>query len=136
MKKSINGFILVTTFLVLANSAIYFVTAYLEMQESSDLTAQIQTMFFATTAMAYLPLGLWMLKNKLHSRAPYVIASMISISLIGLYIASRTIILPVVGIQNDVGLIDILSKILQGAILGTSVLFLKNWNKEKIKIPQ
>lgn len=135
MKKSINRLILISVCLVFANSAIYFATAYLEMQESNDLAAQVETMFFAATAVIYLPLGVWMLKNKLSSRAPYVIASIISVALIGIYIASRTVNLPVVGLQNDVGFIDILSKILQGAILAISAILLRNWNVNDIKIP-
>jgi len=136
MKKSTQQFILIATILVLANSGIYFVTAYSQMKESDDTGSQIQTMLFTTAAIAYLPLGIWMVKNKLHSRAPYVIASLISIALIGLYIASRTITLPVVGIQEDVGMIDIISKVTQGAIVVVSLLLLRNWNKEKIKVSQ
>ena len=135
MRKSTQQFILIVTILVLANSGIYFVTAYSQMKESDDAGSQVQTMFFTTAAITYLPLGIWMVKNKLHSRAPYVIASLISIVLIGLYIASRTITLPVVGVQDDVGLIDVLSKVTQGAIIVVSLL-LRNWNKEKIKISQ
>ncbi|MGI0059119.1 MAG: hypothetical protein ACREBJ_05055, partial [Nitrosotalea sp.] len=91
---------------------------------------------FATAAITYLPLGVWTIKNKLHSRAPYVIASLISIALIGLYVVSRTSNLPVVGIQEDVGMIDILCKVTQGAIIVISIVMLSNWHKEKIKISQ
>ena len=136
MEKSTQQFILIAIILVLANSGIYFVTAYSQMKESDDAGSQVQTMFFTTAAITYLPLGIWMVKNKLHSRAPYVIASLISIALIGLYIASRTTALPVVGIQGDVGLIDILSKVTQGAIIVVSLLLLRNWNKEKINVSQ
>jgi len=134
MKKSRQQFILITTILMLSNSGIYFVTAYSQMKESDDTASQIQTMLFTTVAITYLPLGIWMFKNKLHSRAPYVIASLISIALIGLYVASRTTNLPVVGIQTDVGLVDILSKIIQGSIIVISVLLVRNWNKEKITL--
>jgi hypothetical protein len=136
MKKSTQQFILIATILVLANSGIYFVTAYSQIKESADVGSQIQTMLFTTAAITYLPLGIWMVKNKLHSRAPYVIASLISIALIGLYIASRTTALPVVGIQDDVGTIDIISKVTQGAIVVISLLLLRNWNREKIRVPQ
>jgi hypothetical protein len=136
MRKSTQQFIIIATILVLANSGIYFVTAYSQMKESGNIGSQIQTMLFTTAAITYLPLGIWMVKNKLHTRAPYIIASLISIALIGLYIASRTITLPVVGIQDDVGLIDILSKVTQGAIIVVSLLLLRNWNKEKIKVSQ
>jgi len=127
---------MIVVILVLGNSGIYFVTAYSQMQESSDLPSQIQTMFFATAAIVYLPLGIWMIKNNLHSRAPYIIASLVSIALIGLYVLSRTVSLPLVGIQEDVGVVDILAKITQGSIVVISLLLLQNWKKEKITIKQ
>ena len=127
---------MIVVILVLGNSGIYFVTAYSQMQESSDLPIQIQTMFFATAAIVYLPLGIWMIKNNLHSRAPYIIASLVSIALIGLYVLSRTVSLPLVGIQEDVGVVDILAKITQGSIVVISLLLLQKWKKEKIAIKQ
>ena len=136
MKKSTQQSIMIIVILVLGNSGIYFVTAYSQMQESSNLPSQIQTMLFATAAIVYLPLGIWMIKNNLHSRAPYVIASLVSIALIGLYVLSRTVSLPLVGIQEDVGIVDILAKITQGSIVVISLLLLQNWKKQKITIQQ
>src|ERR1700687_1866824 len=136
MKKSTQQFIMIIVILVLGNSGIYFVTAYSQMQESSNLPSQIQTMLFATAAIVYLPLGIWMIKNNLRSRAPYVIASLVSIALIGLYVLSRTVSLPLVGIQEDVGIVDILAKITQGSIVVISLLLLQNWKKQKITIQQ
>ena len=127
---------MIIVILVLGNSGIYFVTAYSQMQESSNLPSQVQTMLFATAAIVYLPLGIWMIKNNLHSRAPYVIASLVSIALIGLYVLSRTVSLPIVGIQADVGIVDILAKITQGSIVVISLLLLQNWKKQKIAIQQ
>ena len=106
------------------------------MKESVDASSMIQTLVFATAAVSYLPLGIWMVKNRLHSRAPYVITSLISLVLIGLYVASRTVPLPMVGIQQDVGMIDIITKITQGTIIMMSLILIRNWNKEKIKILQ
>jgi hypothetical protein len=127
---------MIITILALSNSGIYFATAYSQMQESNDASSKIQTMLFATAAISYLPLGLWMIKNRFHSRAPYVITSLISFALIGLYVASRTVSLPVVGIQQDVGLIDMIAKITQGSIIILSILLILKWNEEKIKISQ
>lgn len=136
MKVLTTQLILVIAILALSNSGIYFVTAYSQMQESTDASSMIETMLFATAAISYLPLGIWMIKNRLHSKAPYVIASMISFALIGLYVVSRTMSLPVVGIQEDVGVIDIISKITQGSIIVLSVMLIRSWNKDKIKIYQ
>ena len=136
MNKSTSQLILIITILALSNSGIYFATAYSQMKESVDASSMIQTLVFATVAVSYLPLGIWMVKNRLHSRAPYVLTSLISLALIGLYIVSRTVSLPIVGIQQDVGMIDIITKITQGSIIIMSVILMQNWNKEKIKIPQ
>lgn len=54
MKKSAQQFILIAAILVLANSGIYFVTAYSQMKESDDSASQIQTMLFTTAAITYL----------------------------------------------------------------------------------
>ena len=132
IKNSKQPFILITAILVLIISGIYFFSAYSQMQESNDVASQIQTILFTTAGITCLPLGIWMIKNKLHNLTPYVIAILISISLIGLYAASRTISLPIVGIQEDVGVIDILSKAIQTTIVVMSLLIL-NWRKKSIE---
>ena len=64
-----------------------------------------------------------------------MIASLISVALIGLYIVSRKVSLPVVGIQDDVGTVDILCKALQGAIVVVSLLLLRHWKSSKVEVP-
>jgi hypothetical protein len=87
-----------------------------------NVGAQMETVFFLIVSIAYIPVGIWMLK-KTHSQRPHIIALIGSLSLIIFYIVSRTINLPVVGIQTDVGAIDISTKVLQGGIIaGTSYL--------------
>jgi hypothetical protein len=88
------------------------------------LDAELQTTLFAVSGAAYIPVGLWILKSKQKNKTPYVIAIVGSLSLILLYVASRTISLPIVGIQDDVGSIDILSKVLQGGIIAGSAYVL------------
>ncbi len=51
-----------------------------------------------------------------------IIAAAGSAFLIILYVASRTIILPVVGIQDDVGAVDIASKVMQVVVVALSVV--------------
>jgi hypothetical protein len=77
--------------------------------------------FFVIVGIAYIAAGIWMLENKYYSKIPYVIAAICSIALIAFYIATRTINIPTIGIQDDVGTIDILSKVLQVAIAGLSI---------------
>lgn len=89
-----------------------------------NVGAQMETIFFLIVSISYIPVGIWMLKKN-HSQRPHVIALIGSLSLIIFYIISRTMDLPIVGIQTDVGAIDISTKILQGGIIaGTSYLIM------------
>lgn len=126
-----QGIIRFLVILMFVNTAIYFYSAYSETAESNDSSSQIQSMFFAISGITFAPLGIWMLKDRIYSRAPYVITIIISISLIGFYIASRSISLPVVGIQDDVGVIDIASKAIQGIVVVLSVLVFPYLKRER-----
>ncbi len=88
-----------------------------EENEGDGVATQVQTAFFTVTGLAYAAVGGWILKDRGKTKAPYVIAMAGSLAIIGLYVASRTVALPVVGLQDDVGTIDILSKILQGGVI-------------------
>ena len=152
-KKSVQIITYLVAVIMLSTSAIYFVTGYQQLtdesgggfheirgdsenqQATSDLDksqwneiylgGKVQTIFFLVVGVAYVLLGIWMLKNK-DTKKPYIIASAGSLSLITLYVLSRTINLPIVGLQGDVGTIDIVSKILQGAtIAGSSYLIMR-----------
>ena len=129
--KMLQKFVSIVSILMFASAGIYFYCAYSEIDQSSDAGSQIQSMFFAASGVMFVPLGAWMLKNRLYSRVPYVIAMIISISLIVLYVASRTISLPVVGIQNDVGPVDIVSKAIQGVIIVLSLRIMPYLKREQ-----
>jgi hypothetical protein len=87
-------------------------------EEEGGLATQVQTAFFTVVGLGYAGVGAWILKDKGKTSTPYIIASGGSIAIIGLYIASRTVSLPIVGLQDDVGTIDIVSKVLQVIIVG------------------
>jgi hypothetical protein len=126
----------VVTALMICTAAIYFIAAsesYSELSQSvsspsteskdqADIIATInEIVFFIVVGIAYIAAGIWMLENKYYSKVPYVIATIGSIALIAFYISTRTINIPSIGIQDDVGTIDILSKVLQAAIAGMSI---------------
>ncbi len=125
---NLNRLIYVISGLMFATGIIYFYESSSEAQDfNTELAAQVETMFFATAGILYFPLGVWMIKNKLSSRAPYIISLIASVMLIALYIASRNVNLPIVGLQEDVGFTDLVSKILQvGIVAICSVLLLKS----------
>src|SRR5690242_13462524 len=129
--NSTNLLIFVVGGLMLITGGIYLHESYLESQEFNvELAAQAETMFFATAGILYVPFGIWMLKNRLASRAPYVISIIGSVSLIILYMASRNVNLPLVGQQEDVGVTDLASKVLQvGIIILCSILLVKSKSK-------
>jgi hypothetical protein len=114
--------------LLISNAIVYFIVAF---QEYGDLVEflqigingetqekYIEISVFVGAALIYLGLVIWVLKSGLKNKNPYMVSAVFSIIMIGIYIASRTIGVPVVGIEYYVGKIDVISKILQAAIIG------------------
>lgn len=105
-----------------------------ESELENAIAAQAQTSFFAVTGAAYAAVGGWMLKDKGRTKAPYIVAIVGSISIIALYIASRSVNLPIVGLQDDVGTIDVASKVLQVGIIAVAAWVMSS-NKAFKAIP-
>ena len=106
-----------------------------EEAEGGDAAAtQVEIAFFTIAGVAYAGVGAWIIKNKGKTNTPYLIAIGGSMAIIGLYVASRTIDMPIVGLQEDIGTIDILSKVLQVAIIGLSA-YMININRVVRPIP-
>lgn len=142
--KSTHIAVGVVAALLIATGAVYILVTVQEIGEAKaefedeqskklefDSAAYVQTAFFAGVGGSYIPIGIWTMHSKNNNRTPYYIAIVGSISLIGLYVLSRTIDLPLVGLQDDVGFIDIFSKILQGGIIATSVFVIATIRKDK-----
>lgn len=89
------------------------------------ISSQVQTVFFSIAGTSNFVVGLWILRSKQDSKIPYLVATIGSSLLVILYLASRTTDLPIVGLQGDVGPIDILSKIMQGFVVAGSMYLLK-----------
>jgi hypothetical protein len=87
-----------------------------------DLGTELQTAFFAVAGLGNLGVAAWILiTRKKITKLPYIVAAAGSAILIVFYIVSRTVALPIVGIQSDVGNLDIICKVLQVAVIGLSV---------------
>ncbi len=128
--------------LLVAIGAIYLISAYEEPIEAAvenaaavgggsggsadvamDTGTLVQTTFFAIAGLANLGVAAWIIiivSKRKTTRMPYTVAAAGSAFLIVLYIASRTTNLPIVGIQEDIGTVDIVSKVLQGIVVGLS----------------
>jgi hypothetical protein len=124
--------------LLAAIGIIYLISAYQEpiqaaeeqQQESGgsnsssgmDLATEMQTAFFTVSGLASLGVAAWILLTRKHTtKTPYIVAAAGSAFLIVFYIASRTVSLPIVGIQSDVGSVEILCKVLQAIVVALSV---------------
>jgi hypothetical protein len=137
---SLSAIVYIVTALMLSTAIIYFVVASQSYSELSQLTSQSsinkdtlsdithtsnEMIFFMIVGIAYTLVGFWMIKRKYHSKIPYIVAIAGSAALIVFYIATRTVSLPTIGLQTDIGTIDTVSKILQGSIVVGSLFLLK-----------
>src|ERR671920_2494136 len=117
--------------LIVSIAIIYFVVAS---QEYSDLVEflqvgiqgetqekQVEMALFIGARIIYLGLFVWILKTKLRSKIPYIVVAAVSVVLIATYVASRTIGVPIVGVEYYVGRLDIVNKVIQVIIIGISV---------------
>jgi hypothetical protein len=129
---SISSIIMYILLVIIVSTAvIYFVVAS---QEYSDLIEflevgiqgetqekQVEMALFIGAGIVYLGLFVWILKTKLRSKIPYIVVAAISAILIATYAASRTIGVPLVGVEYYIGKLDIANKVLEVIMIGISV---------------
>jgi hypothetical protein len=129
--------------LIVSTAIIYFVVAS---QEYSDLIEflqvgiqgetqekQVEMTLFIGSGIVYLGLFVWILKTKLRSKIPYIAVAAISAILIVTYAASRTIGVPLVGVEYYIGKLDMANKILEVIMIGISVYLIFAVRKTMIK---
>ena len=128
--------------LIVSTAVIYFVVAS---QEYSDLVdflqvgiqgetqeKQVEMTLFIGAGIVYLGLFVWILKTKIRSKIPYIVVGAVSVILIATYAASRTIGVPIVGVEYYIGKLDMVSKALQVIMIGMSVYLISTIRKTKI----
>lgn len=128
--------------LIVSTAVVYFIVAS---QEYSDLLEflqvgiqgetqekQVEMALFIGSGIVYLGLFIWILKTKLRSKIPYIVVAAISAILIATYAASRTIGVPLVGVEYYIGKLDMVSKVLQVIMIGISVYLISMMRKTKI----
>jgi hypothetical protein len=129
--------------LIVSTAVIYFVVAS---QEYSDLLEflevgiqgetqekQVEMALFIGAGIVYLGLFVWILKTKIRSKIPYIVVAAVSVILIATYAASRTIGVPIVGVEYYIGKLDMVSKVLQVIMIGISVYLISAARKTMIK---
>ena len=128
--------------LIVSTAVIYFIVAS---QEYSDLLEflqvgiqgetqekQVEMTLFIGAGIVYLGLFVWILKTKLRSKIPYIVVAAVSVILITTYAASRTIGVPLVGVEYYIGKLDMVSKVLQVIMIGISAYLISMIRKTKI----
>ena len=143
-QKAMQLGIVSVTFLMLATGISYLLVSIAEIAEAGEKIDKhetdskeslngpfIETAFFAAVGGAYIPVGLWIIVGKHASKTPYYLAIVGSSALIILYVLSRTVDIPIVGQQDDIGFVDLLSKALQVGIIGFSLYVIISIKKEK-----
>lgn len=80
---------------------------------------QIEVILFAGSGIVYLGILGWILLKRLNI-FPYITLIIISLVLIITYTASRTIGVPIIGIEFYIGKYDMITKVLQGIIIAIS----------------
>jgi len=130
-----------SAFLV-ATGIVYFMVAngeYQDFKELSDMgikgetsEKQFEMSFFIVSGIIYLGLVVWVLKSDKTKKYPFIVSIVISAVLILVYIASRTVGVPIVGTEYYVGKLDILSKVLQVIVIGLSSFTIYNMNRLNI----
>ena len=144
MKVNQRTIIIYSLSAVLAASAIaYLLVANSEYSDYKDLASvgikggevaekQFEISFFVVAAAVYFGLCIWVLKSKEKRRkAPFIASIAVSAFLIVAYVASRTVGVPIVGVEYYVGRLDIVAKVLQAIVIGLSFVAILNMKKQQ-----
>jgi hypothetical protein len=125
-----------------ATGVAYLVVAmdeYSDYKELADMgikgeTAEkvFEVAFFVGSAAVYFGLCGLIYKSGKTRRFPHVMAIVVSVALILAYIASRTVGVPVVGIEYYVGKTDIVIKVLQIVVIGLSAFAIYNMKEKRV----
>ena len=120
--------------ILVATGIVYFLVAYGEYTDWVELLnfgihdetteKQVEITLFITSGLIYLGLVLWLIKTRFMKKSPYIAAIVVSVALIITYTASRTVGVPIVGVELYVGKLDVISKIMQVLVIALSIVAL------------
>jgi hypothetical protein len=121
---------------------VYGLVAYSEYEDFKELSdmgikgetseKQIETSFFSATGIINFVLSAGVLKSGLRKMTPYIVSIIASIALIAIYISSRTVGVPIVGVEYYIGRLDIVSKVLQVVAIALSCISIYSLRNSKI----
>ena len=129
--------------LLLSVAIVYFLVATQEYDDLLDYLGagikgetqekQIEMSLFISTGIFYIIMLIWIIKPKNKRSVPYFLSFVISVMMICIYVASRTVGVPPIGIEYYVGKLDVLTKTLQVFIIGISVYLFIQTKKTSAK---
>src|SRR6476620_2677527 len=115
-----------------ATGIVYFLVAYGEYTDWMELInfgiqdetteKQVEITLFVISGLIYFAIIFWLIKTRYIKKSPYITAIMVSVALIITYVASRTVGVPIVGVEYYVGKLDFISKILQVVVIALSFM--------------
>ena len=118
---------------------LYFLVAYGEYTDWVELLnfgihdetteKQVEITLFIVSGLIYFGLVLWLLKTRFIKRLPYIVTILVSVALISTYVASRTVGVPIVGVELYVGKLDLISKIMQISVIALSIVAMYRINR-------
>lgn len=110
-----------TIYFILASNEYTHLIEFAEAGLKSEIPElQIEIALFAGSGLIYLGILGWILVKKTNNILPYTVLITISTILIITYVLSRTVGVPLIGIEYYIGKYDLLTKILQGIIVAIS----------------
>ena len=138
IRNKLTGYSLAGILVIIA--IVYCMVANSEYEDSVEMSEmgimgeanekQFETSFFISAAIVNLVLAGLVIKSN-RSVIPYYASAGVSAILIAVYIASRTVGVPVVGVEYYIGRLDLISKILQAVAIVLSGIAIHSIRKSK-----
>ena len=138
IRNKLAGYSLAGILVIIA--IVYCMVANSEYEDSVEMSEmgivgeanekQFETSFFISAAIVNLVLAGLVIKSN-RSVIPYYASAGVSAILIAVYVASRTVGVPVVGIEYYIGRLDLISKILQAVAIVLSGIAIHSIRKSK-----
>jgi len=138
IRNKLTGYSLAGILVIIA--IVYCMVANSEYEDSVEMSEmgiigeanekQFETSFFISAAIVNFVLAGLVIKSN-RSVIPYYASAGVSAILIAVYVASRTVGVPVVGIEYYIGRLDLISKILQAVAIVLSGIAIHSIRKSK-----
>jgi hypothetical protein len=129
--------------LIFVISMVYFVVAWQAIGEMAEaksndekLGSKMEITLFSIVATSYLTMGIWIVKKRFSTSIPYLIVSVGSAIMIGIYLVAITAGVPILGVESETDLYATIAKTLQGAIIGITLSLIPYTLRIQERVPK